>query len=370
MITLYKLDIKGKMREWTIERLDGKYRVITGLLDGKKVTSDWTHAQPTNVGRANERDIVAQADFEVAAMITEKQHEGYRASIEEAQVFDKPFEPMLADKYAGWSKLKYKNIYSQPKLDGIRCNAKATGLWSRSNKPILAVPHIWEAVKPFVDAGWVVDGELYNHSFRDDFNSITSLVRKQKPDEAELAQAKELIQYHIYDMFDPNEPDLPFSERVKKFIQFSDTWQNNPNIPLRAVVTNNIENKEDLEARMAEYLDDGYEGQMLRDGDSAYDQKRSKSLLKHKPKGYDEELEIVEVLEGQGNWSNKAKMIVVKWKDGTCRATIKGTMEYCTEVWQNKEAMKGKKATVWYQNLTPDGIPRFPIAKELDRWDG
>ena len=369
MTTLYKLDTKGKLREWTVELNDNQYRVITGLVDGKKVTSDWTDAKPTNLGRANERNSTAQAAFEVDALIAEKQHEGYQLSIEEAQVFDKPFEPMLADKYAGWDKLKFKNIYSQPKLDGIRCNAKASGLWSRNNKPIVAVPHVLEAVQPFIDAGWIVDGELYNHRYHDDFNAIISLVRKQKPDAEELAQAKELVQYHIYDMFDPKEPDLPFSERSKKFLQFADTWLNNPNVPLRAVVTNTIANEEELEARMAEYLADGYEGQMLRDGDSVYDQKRSKSLLKHKPKGFDEELEIVEVLEGQGNWSNKAKMIVVKWKDGTCRATIKGTMEYCTEVWENREAMKGKKATVWYQNLTPDGIPRFPIAKELDRWD-
>ena len=38
----------------------------------------------------------------------------------------------------------------QPKLDGIRCIASAKGLFSRSFKEIVAVPHISEALKDFV----------------------------------------------------------------------------------------------------------------------------------------------------------------------------------------------------------------------------
>ena len=72
-------------------------------------------------------------------------------------------------------------VFSQPKLDGIRCIAMREGLFTRTGKPIVAVPHIHEELEPFFEKypNAVLDGELYNHAYKDDFNKIIHLVRKQ-----------------------------------------------------------------------------------------------------------------------------------------------------------------------------------------------
>ena len=69
---------------------------------------------------------------------------------------------------------------TQPKLDGIRMVVNTRGLYSRSNKEIVAVPHIAEALADFIKDHPTItlDGELYNHELKDNFQKITSLVRK------------------------------------------------------------------------------------------------------------------------------------------------------------------------------------------------
>ena len=47
-------------------------------------------------------------------------------------------------------KVKYP-IYSQPKLDGIRCIVKKDGMWSRNGKKIISAPHIHESLKPLFE---------------------------------------------------------------------------------------------------------------------------------------------------------------------------------------------------------------------------
>ena len=62
----------------------------------------------------------------------------------------------------------------------------------------------------------ILDGELYNHDLRDNFEKIISLVRKQKPtDEARLESA-ENVQFHCYDIIDETKT---FEERNKFIMQ-------------------------------------------------------------------------------------------------------------------------------------------------------
>ena len=93
---------------------------------------------------------------------------------------------------------------TQPKLDGIRMVANTRGLYTRSNKEIVSVPHIADALAGFIKDHPTVtlDGELYNHDLKDDFQRLTSLVRKT----VNLVDSKGLVQYHIYDMFDNFSP--------------------------------------------------------------------------------------------------------------------------------------------------------------------
>ena len=107
---------------------------------------------------------------------------------------------MLAHKYNP-DKADYP-AYIQPKLDGVRCLFTAKGAFSRTGKQFMNVDHIEQQLKPFFAANpnTVLDGELYNHELKDDFEKIISLVRKTKPTDEHRQEAAELVQYHIYDV--------------------------------------------------------------------------------------------------------------------------------------------------------------------------
>ena len=97
------------------------------------------------------------------------------------------YKPMLAypvsDKPIDYTDL----VFIQPKLDGVRCviqydNSQVTA-YSRTGKEWKNIDHILFNLKPFfqLNPDVVLDGELYNHDFKDNFEQIISMVRKTKP---------------------------------------------------------------------------------------------------------------------------------------------------------------------------------------------
>jgi len=269
------------------------------------------------------------------------------------------FNPMLAHKFEDYKdKITYP-VYSQPKLDGIRCIVRADGMWSRNGKKIVSAPHIYEAMKPLFETNpdLIFDGELYADKFANDFNAICSLVKKTKPTSDDLKKSAESIQYHIY--------DLPSCSGtfIKRYRTLSDL-----NLPecCVCVKTDHIDNINDLLAYYEDYTMDGYEGQMIR-LDKEYESKRSKSLLKYKS-FIDEEYTILDVVEGEGNKTGMVGSFVFESKTGHIfNSSPKYNWEECKELWKQRQELIGKSATVKYFNLTPDGVPRFPYVINIDR---
>ena len=187
-IPFFSVDFEGKIRSWQFEVDGGRWRTISGLIDGEKVETGWTVCVPKSQDTVEE-----QALFEARAEEKKKLDRKYARTIEEIDVPKAAgVKPMLAHKYEGW----VGHCYSQPKLDGIRCTANKDGLWSRTGKAIVSCPHIIEVLEPLFDRHpqLVLDGELYNHSLRENFNEITSVVKKTKPTEEDFAKAADLIQ--------------------------------------------------------------------------------------------------------------------------------------------------------------------------------
>jgi DNA ligase-1 len=141
---IYKRDTKGNLRVWFMEQSGGAYRTIAGLDGGNLVTSEWTICEPTNVGRSNERDAVAQATFEIEAAYEKKLTREYHRTIEATDGGAHFFKPMLAQKFEEFVPFSF----AQPKLDGVRCIATKDGLFSREGKPIPGAPHVFEALQP------------------------------------------------------------------------------------------------------------------------------------------------------------------------------------------------------------------------------
>jgi DNA ligase-1 len=205
----------------------------------------------------------------------------------------------------------------------------------------------------------VLDGELYNHDLKNDFEKIISLARKTKPTDADLQESKEMIQYHVYDMIDNGsfEDRLEFLADVDK-----DRWLRGHILPEIQLVPYAICNDVDDIARwLAYWTEQGYEGQMLRVPDSLYEGKRSKNLIKHK-EFEDDEFQIVSIEEGKGNWAGAAKRVEIRLKDGTTQFSgVRGSFDMLKDLLYNANDYIGTDVTVRYQNKTEDGKLRFPV---------
>lgn len=353
LTTLYSRSTTGKINEHTIEVEGNKYRTISGYTDGIKTTTEWKVCAAKTYCTAEE-----QAIKEATALYRKKKEAG---SFENIKDIDNEtfFEPMLAHKWEDQKdKVKYP-LRSQPKLDGIRCIVKKDGMWSRNGKRIISAPHIFEAMEfLFKDnPDLIFDGELYADKFANDFNAICSLVKKTKPTANDLKESAEKIQYHIYDL-----PSCKknFNDRINELYEMD--------LPKCCVKVETVKcgHETEVMALYDMYVEMGYEGQILR-LDKPYENKRSKSLLKHKS-FIDEEYTIIDVEEGEGNKTGMVGAFIYETKEGKrFKASPKFNWEECTQMWKERKSLIGKSATVKYFNLTPDGVPRFPYTIKIDR---
>ena len=379
--TLYKRDTKGNIREWTICVNGNKFWTEGGIHGMKMNVAKPTSCTAKNIGHSNETSPEAQAQLEAKAKWDKKLRGGYFRNI--SDVDNKKFyEPMLAHNYKDRADEVKFPVYSQPKLDGIRCVTRLEKgevvVRTRNGKLIEAIPHITNELKKFLQSNpeIILDGELYNHDFKDNFNKITSLVRKQKPVRSasdtdnsfikkqdkwtqSLVESECAIQYWIY--------DCPKIAQAKEAVPFSLRFTTLQNILqekscIKLVPTAEIMGQASLNSMYQEYLRDGYEGQMVRK-DMGYEQKRSTSLLKRK-EFQDAEYKVIDIEEGNGNRQGTAKnLTLIDPKTlQEFNSNIKGNFEYLAEIFNNKEDYIGKLATIKFFEYTPDGIPRFPYA--------
>ena len=171
-----------------------------------------------------------------------------------------------------------KPVYIQPKLDGVRCliqydNGVVTA-YSRTGKVWKNIDHITWNLYKFFDKhpNVVLDGELYNHDFRNDFEQIISMVRKTKPTAEARIKSRENVQFHCYDVIHPS--DIDFSDRnlfIKHCLPESYCIKHLTTYQVESDVTAKIIHPQNLAA--------GYEGSIVR-LDSPYQCKRSHSLRK------------------------------------------------------------------------------------------
>jgi DNA ligase-1 len=316
-----------------------------------------------NTGKLNETTDKEQTMKEAVAKRTKKLESGYFENIKHINK-TQYFEPMLASKWEdSKDKITYP-IFSQPKLDGIRCIVTKDGMFSRNGKPIISAPHIRESLSEVFEVypELILDGELYADKFANDFNKIVSLVKKTKPTDADLKESEKQIEYHIYDLPSSNNN---FIKRMYDLgILFSTYLNLHPYC--RIVETYSCNNEDEVMELYGGYVEKGYEGQMLRTN-GKYENKRSKNLLKHKS-FVDDEYTILDIVEGEGNRTGTAGYMVFETIDGkSFKSNVKGTWNETAEMLKSKKKLIGKQATIKYFNLTPDGIPRFPYVINIDR---
>ena len=261
-----------------------------------------------------------------------------------------------------------KNVYMQPKLDGVRCLFTKDGAFSRTGKQFMNVKHIEKMLSHFFKAcPWtVLDGELYNHDLRDDFEKIISLVRKQKPTDEDRSEAHKMIQYHVYDYTGIDYMSLEglsYKGRMDNLV-CSDIycWS------VQYVNTKRIKSMKAANDFHAKILAKGYEGSILRT-DTPYKHGRSYGLMKFKD-FHDAEAEIIGWVEGKGKRRGTIGKFIAADSDGNrFGMPVMNKFKYLQDNFEEMQGWKGKIATFTYFERTKAKSYRHPLFKALRNYE-
>ena len=254
--------------------------------------------------------------------------------------------------------------FIQPKLDGVRCVFTKVGAYSRTGKEFKNVAHLEEDLKDFFwnNPNAILDGELYNHDLKHDFEKIISLVRKQKPTEDDRSEAANLVQYHVYDTI---WQDVTYEDRYN--------WLRT-NLPIAKSMTLIANTTVDsiAEAKMLHdvHLAQGYEGSMLRTN-GLYERKRSYNLQKFKD-FHDTEATITGYEEGKGKRQGTLGKFLMTDDEGIqfgCPPGKGYTYKDLANMLLNIHDYIGQRATFTYFQRTQAGSYRHPLFKTLRNYE-
>jgi DNA ligase-1 len=341
---LYMKDNTGAIREWGIS-YDGEDIIIRhGQLNG----SMQYQREFVPEGKAS-RSLEEQIDSRMNSRINKQLDKGYVYDLTVAKTRDRPVnamglpKPMLAQKLRDVKNINYEGAITQPKFDGNRCliycEDGVNKAYSRNGKAITAIKHILSDIQ--LEDGMILDGELYCHGYP--LQTIVSWIKREQEETAK-------INYHLYDIVSPH---LPYTAR-------SDIIRTLPiGQSIKPVYGDSIDSHESLLDRFRAYREQGYEGAILRWGNTGYeDGKRSKSLVKVKS-WESEEFPVLDVYSSSDGWG----ILECSTPSGDLfRVSAPGDMNQKKYALLFKEHFIGRMVTIEYAQLTKDGIPFHPIA--------
>ena len=276
-------------------------------------------------------------------------------------------KPMLAYKVdkkpVDWS----EKVFIQPKLDGVRCIFTKDGAYSRTGKEFKNLAHIKYDLTDYFrkHPNSVLDGELYNHALKNDFEKIISLVRKQKPTDQDARDAENLVQYHVYDATHSMLHDVNYEDRFNWLTRYL------PIAATMALIKNTVVDSYD-EAKMLHdvHLAQGYEGSMLR-LNKKYEHKRSYNLQKFKDFS-DTEATIVGYEAGKGKFTGLIGKFFMQDDDGNefgCPIGKGYNFADRKNILDNIHDYIGQRATFTYFQRTQAGSYRHPLFKTLRNYE-
>lgn len=183
---------------------------------------------------------------------------------------------------------RYRSTWSPPwavqrKLDGERCRAIVSDgrclLLSSSEEIISSVPHINHYfIDHFPDGEY--DGELYIHGWnQSQVHSVVSTITRLHP-------KAEQMEFHLFDI-------KTTMIQAGRLLRIKDLPYGGPIKSVEAFICNTMPELLSLYDR---FIDEGYEGFIIRELSSLYVERRSQMMMKFKPKQKDH-YEILSVYE-------------------------------------------------------------------------
>lgn len=379
--TLYKRAKTGKIQYWQIEVVEaspanygwGIVKESGQVGTENPIIHRETITQGKNIGKSNETTPHEQAISQAQSDWVKKHDEGYKSAqdLNWDNTVDLTLtewlegtlpqfntdasgnaKPMLATDWKKVKKIDYP-VLIQPKLDGVRClmivsatdeidGTSSIRYLSRSGKDYTTLNHITLSCT-FPVGEYILDGEIYSDELT--FQEIIAAVKKQRPESLKL-------KFKAYDIVN-SENQVERWAQTKDIVEYIDS----PEIQL--VPTLIAHSEEDVKKSHDAWVQQGYEGAMIRILRGTYAQgQRSRDLLKVKE--FDEteypflrwEIgqrpeDLIAVLDANAQGEFRAKMI--------------GTAEEKVSL-QNHSSATGM-ITIKHFGFTEDGLPRFPIGK-------
>lgn len=368
----------GKTMMWSVRVFEqdacGVIETIHGYIDGKKQVNQKVIAEGKNIGKKNETSPLQQAINEARSAWVKKKESGYSAlSVTDNGVSDGGDDdkmsvdgetggkgkgitedvpsPMLAHDYNKRGKSIKFPCFVQRKFDGTRCVAvPGKGLFSRNKKRYPHLDHIIAEVNRLPPT-IILDGELYSDTLT--FQEIVGIVKREtlkKGDDEKQMQ----IKLHVYDIINTS---MPYQDRYANLQMLFRRYRFKH---LVLVDTENCESEAHMKELHSKYVADGYEGVMLRNKDGMYSGVRSPSLQKYK-EFFDDEYKVVGYKEGEGLEAGCVLWICQTTNGQKFSCRPRGSREERVEMFGRGDKYIGKMLTVRFQELTTDGLPRFPV---------
>lgn len=375
---LYQMNNNHKIYEWSIrieQSFGDCYDIITS--HGEKGGNMVNHTNTIEKGKVK-RTILQQAILEASSKWKNKREKDlYCESVEETTNNtgnNVVVRPMLANTFSfdvykkggrGF-KIDVDGAYIQRKYDGIRCISYIKDgeviMESRKGIPFQNFELLRAELKSMFEklpVGFYFDGELYTDKY--DFEVLCGLVRLTEKRVSREDKTKiNTIEYHIYDFVDTNDLAKTFKERY----EFLDLFLSQNHTPLiKKVPTELVSRLEDIKRKHDEYIQEGYEGIMIRDKSGPYEvQKRSKFLQKYK-EFIEEEFKIIGFNEGTGDEKGCVLWVCETKNGSTFTVRPRGTKESRMVMFYEGQKYINKFLTVIFQEYSADNIPRFPVGK-------
>lgn len=250
------------------------------------------------------------------------------------------------------------------KLDGVRCIAIVKGgivtLLSRNGKFYESFSQIEKELTIMPDGEY--DGEIYLPKENGGFQELMKHVKREENAPEELP-----FRYYLFDVI----LDAPYIRRlgllnaalVERFgnAKFgpSDPFVLKYGDSLGVLTSLKVINEKHLLETLDGVIGYGYEGLMVKDVDAKYEKKRTKNILKVK-QFYSTEAIVTGAVEGKGKYKGKLGALVLVGPNDEKYEIGSGFDDMQREqYWKNQPL--GRIVEVKYQELTKDGIPRFPI---------
>lgn len=374
---IYSVAKTGKISMWKAEVLPESteegwcvVRATFGFTDGAKQTKDTLVKTGKNIGKKNATTVREQACVKLVQMYQDKIKKN-------SMVFDikdwvKPSRPMLASTWKKRAKhlTKVRGWLIDRKLNGVRSYTYQDGsIQSKSGEPLTPFAHIFNEHKNSfaldTEFGPIhIDGEMYLHGMP--LEDINSLVSKEKDEDR---STDILLEYHIYNCFFPEHPEMSAEKRYKVLVELFAKYKDVLNF-IKISEKEWIDNDVDLiDAKSRSYLTEKYEGGMLLDVDGPYthSQKisdRNDYLIKYKFME-DDEFFILDIIENEQE-PGVPKFIIDLRNGNNCEVVLCGEKDEAKKYWTNRELyIKLAWITVQYQEWTKYGRLSFPVGQSI-----